>query len=115
MRSERWPDVIAVRRSSLAYPFAIAAFVAIIGYSLFATLAPIWEFDYLADWGAKGRTFWEARGVDWAFLDEPKQEDMIHADYPLLLPLAFDALAVIRGRWTETAPGVFNVLFARWS
>ena len=42
----------------------LAALIVLGGYALFATMAPLWEFDYIGDFGLKGRWFFEARAID---------------------------------------------------
>ena len=91
--------------------FSLLTVAALIGYTLFATAASLWEFDFLVDWGLKARSFFITGGVDWSFLQQTSGR-AVHADYPLLLPLAFDALAVLRGTWNDTALGLVNVAFA---
>jgi len=85
--------------------------LALIGYALFATGGPVWEYDFLVDWGLKARTFWEAHGIDWPLLQSAWQR-AVHPDYPPLLPLAFDAVAIIRGDWSDRWLGILNVAFA---
>jgi hypothetical protein len=85
--------------------------IPLLGYALFATAGPLWEFDYLSDWGLKARVFWIARGIDWQFLEQATYR-ATHPDYPLLLPLSFDVLALIRGGWNDQALGLLNVAFA---
>jgi hypothetical protein len=92
-------------------PFDILTAILLTGYAFLATLAPVWEFDFLVDWGLKARTFWETRGIDWTFLEHPLHR-IVHPDYPPLLPLAFDVLAVIRGEWNDRAAGLISVAFA---
>src|SRR6185436_13847308 len=41
----------------------------LVGYSLYATLAAVWEWDYWAIWGLKARVFFESAGIDWRFLE----------------------------------------------
>jgi hypothetical protein len=94
-----------------AIPLELLTLLLLVGYASFATLAPVWEFDFLADWGLKARTFWEAGGIDWAFLEHPLHRN-VHPDYPPLLPLAFDALAVMRGAWNDRTAGLLSVAFA---
>jgi len=89
----------------------VATLVILGGYALFATMAPLWEFDYIGDFGLKGRWFFEARGIDWNFLSSPVRLN-IHPDYPPLLPLAFDFLALARGHWNDGAHGLLNVAWA---
>jgi hypothetical protein len=85
--------------------------IALAGYARFATLAPVWEFDYLVDFGGKARSFFEARTIDWTFL-QSSIERASHPDYPPLLPLSFDYLALARGAWNDWAHGLLNVAFA---
>jgi hypothetical protein len=91
----------------------LAAFtiVLLIGYTLFATVAPLWEFDFIADWGLKARVFFMSRTVDWPFLEHAYHRN-IHPDYPPLLPLSFDLLAIVRGAWNDQALGLISVAFA---
>lgn len=88
-----------------------ATAVGLLGYARFATAAPLWEFDFLSDWGLKGKVFWIARRIDWSFLEQATYR-ATHPDYPPLLPLAFDFLALIRGAWNDSALGLLNVAFA---
>lgn len=81
------------------------------GYAVFATLAPMWEFDFLGDFGFKASTFWESRTIDWSFLEQASHR-VVHPDYPPLLPLAFDSFAVLRGGWNDAAFGLISVAFA---
>jgi hypothetical protein len=89
----------------------LSTLIPLVGYALFATAGPLWEFDYLSDWGLKARVFWMARGIDWQFLEQAMYR-ATHPDYPLLLPLSFDVLALIRGAWNDQALGLLNVAFA---
>ena len=100
-----------VHYSPASAVFDAISIVGMAGYAALSTIAPIWEFDYLGDWGLKGRLFWEARGIDWPFLEHAFHR-AIHPDYPLLLPLSFDVLAVARGEWNDRALGLLNVVFA---
>jgi hypothetical protein len=93
------------------YGFLAATVVLVVGYALLATAAPVWEFDFIGDWGLKARAFAVARGIDWSFLQHPYHRD-IHPDYPPLLPLAFDVFAVVRGSWNDAAMGLISVAFA---
>jgi hypothetical protein len=81
------------------------------GYARLATAAPLWEFDFLGNWGLKARTFWEAGGIDWKFLQYPYHRAM-HPGYPPLLPLFFDFIAAIGGEWEGRWIGLVNVAFA---
>jgi hypothetical protein len=79
-------------------------------YSLYATLAPLWEWDFWAIWGLKAKVFLEAGGIDWRFL-ESRWNIFAHADYPLLVPLNFDFVALVAGGWSDGWPGL---LFVAW-
>jgi hypothetical protein len=92
---------------------AIADFlcgVLVAGYALFATRAPTVEYDFIGIWGVKAREFWVAGGIDWRFLENPFNE-FAHVDYPILLPLVFDAQTLIRGVWDDRWLGL---LFVAW-
>lgn len=91
--------------------FDIITLVALVGYTRLATMAPLWEGDYITDFGLKARRFWEARGIDWPLLQTVLSSDT-HPDYPPLLPLSFDVLALARGAWNDAAHGLLNVAFA---
>jgi hypothetical protein len=117
-------SVVPRRRQAAALrrPPLILVIVAIplLGYGLFATAAPLWEFDFLSDWGLKGRVFWIARGIDWQFLEQAAYHATTfsssfapsHPDYPPLVPLCFDFFALVRGAWNDQALGLINVAFA---
>jgi hypothetical protein len=79
-------------------------------YSLYATLAPLWEWDFWAIWGLKAKVFLEVGGVDWRFL-ESRWNIFAHSDYPLLVPLNFDFVALVAGGWSDRGPGL---LFVAW-
>jgi hypothetical protein len=89
----------------------IFAILALLGYALYATLAPSIEFDYIADWGFKAKAFFEVRGIDWHLLARAGARDT-HPDYPLLLPLIFDFIAILRDGWNDAHLGIVNVAFA---
>ncbi len=80
------------------------------GYIRFATIAPPVEFDYLSIWGLKAREFWLAGGINTAFLQQTHQPN-IHADYPLLVPLIYDAQALLLGRWDDQEIGLITAAF----
>jgi hypothetical protein len=94
-----------------AVVFYAIAIIALTGYALFATLAPSPEFDYLADWGFKARAFFEIRSIDWQLLVHASARDT-HPDYPLLLPLTYDFIAVLRNGWNDAHLGAVHVAFA---
>ncbi|MDP9360460.1 MAG: hypothetical protein M3P29_03305 [Acidobacteriota bacterium] len=51
------------------------------------------------------------RSIDWAFLGRAISRDT-HPDYPLLLPLTYDFIAVLRNGWNDAYLGVVHVAFA---
>ena len=111
LRAKRNPEELRTQDSGLRTVFNVATIVLLIGYALFATAGPIWEFDFLSDWGLKAREFFNAGQIDWGFLETAWYRST-HPDYPPLLPLAFDAVAIVRGFWSDEALGLFNVAFA---
>lgn len=84
--------------------------VVVAGHAVFATLAPTAENDFMTIWGLKAKTFWIAGGVDFGFLSSPWSV-LFHVDYPVLLPLVYDAVAVLHGGWLEAPLGAFASLF----
>lgn len=69
-------------------------------YAIFATWARPYEWDFFGIWGSKARVFFEAHGIDWALLHTVEK-----ADYPVLVPLLFDAMAIMTGGWNDAAFG----------
>ena len=98
-------------RMGWALPFYAIGVIAITGYALYATIAPPPEFDYLADWGLKARAFFEVHSIDWQLLGRAIVRDT-HPDYPLLLPLLYDFIAVLRNGWNDYYLGIVHVAFA---
>src|SRR5207244_2192017 len=88
----------------------LATLVTLIGYACYATLAPLWEWDFWAIWGLKARVFLDHGGIDWRFL-ESHWNTFTHPDYPLLLPLNFDFLALAGGGWNDRWLGVLFVAY----
>ena len=80
------------------------------GYTKFALLAPPIENDYLLIWGVKAKEFFFAGGIDWAWLESPVNHTA-HSDYPLLLPLVYDAFALLGGGWNDRWIGVITVAY----
>jgi hypothetical protein len=80
------------------------------GYALYTTIAAVWEIDFWAIWGLKGRTFFDAGGIDWRFL-ESRWNAFQHSDYPLLVPLDFAFTALTGGAWDDRWLGA---LFVAW-
>jgi hypothetical protein len=108
---------LAASRTASA-PYRIVSMLAdvltattLLGYFLFATLAPPWEWDFNAIWGLKARVFFEHGGIDWRFLQSP-WNDFAHPDYPLLVPLNYDFLALASGGWNDRWIGVLFVAYA---
>jgi hypothetical protein len=80
----------------------------IVCYALYATLAPVWEWDFWAIWGLKARTFLEIGAIDWRFL-ESHWNTFAHPDYPLLVPLNYDFVALLNGGWSDRWLGLICV------
>src|ERR1700682_3478700 len=89
----------------------IPTLIAIIGFGLFATAAPLWEWDFWAIWGLKARVFLERGGIDWRYLED-RWNEFAHPDYPLLVPLNYDFVGLLNGGWSDRWLGV---LFFGWS
>ncbi len=89
----------------------IPTVVSITGFALFATAAPLWEWDFWAIWGMKARVFLERGGIDWRFL-ESRWNTYVHPDYPLLVPLNFDFVALLNGGWSDRWLGLLSVAWA---
>jgi hypothetical protein len=83
----------------------------IVCYALYATLAKVWEWDFWAIWGLKARTFLEIGGIDWHFL-ESRWNTFAHPDYPLLVPLNYDFVALLNGGWNDRWLALLGVAFA---
>ena len=85
--------------------------ISMIGFTLFATAAPLWEWDFWAIWGMKARVFLEHGGIDWRFL-ESRWNTYVHPDYPLLVPLNFDFVSLLGGGWSDRWLGLMSVAWA---
>jgi hypothetical protein len=85
--------------------------VTIAGFSIFATIWPMWEWDFWAIWGLKARAFWEFRGVDWTFL-QTQWNAFAHLDYPLLVPLNIDVATIFNQAWDDKWIGFIYVAWA---
>jgi len=83
----------------------------VVCYTLYATLAPLWEWDFWAIWGLKARTFLEIGGINWRFL-ESRWNTFTHPDYPLLVPLNYDFVALLNGGWSDRWIGLICVAWA---
>jgi hypothetical protein len=88
----------------------VLTLVTLTGYAFYATLAPLWEWDFWAIWGLKAKQFIEIGGIDWRFL-ESRWNTFAHPDYPLLVPLNFDFVALVNGGWSDRWLGL---LFVAW-
>jgi hypothetical protein len=91
-----------------AHVLDVVTLFALTGYALYATLAPLWRWDFWAIWGLKARVFLEAGGIDWRFLGSP-WNTFAHPDYPLLVPLNYDFVALIDGAWSDRWLGLLCV------
>ncbi len=98
-------------RSAATIILDAATALSLTGYALFATVARPWEWDFWAIWGLKGRVFFVTRGIDIEFLANPDVY-YSHPDYPPLLPLLYDFMAVVKGEWDDRWLGLLFVAFA---
>jgi hypothetical protein len=83
-----WGDGIAL--------FVLAAFT-LLALSHWITFS-----DFVFHWGLKGRRFFVARGVDYAYLAR-RWNWVIHPDYPNLLPEIYAVTALLTGRFDLSA------------
>jgi hypothetical protein len=90
----------SVQTSAKPHLLDLLTLFTIVCYSLYATLAKVWEWDFWAIWGLKARTFLEIGGIDWHFL-ESRWNTFAHPDYPLLVPLNYDFVALLNGGWND--------------
>jgi hypothetical protein len=72
----------------------------VVAYAIFAIWAPPYEWDFYGIWGLKARWFFDTQGMDWASVPHIGK-----ADYPVLMPLLFDFVAVITKTWNDRAFG----------
>jgi hypothetical protein len=91
-----------------AHVFDVVTLLALTSYALYATLASLWDWDFWAIWGLKARVFLEAAGIDWHFLGS-RWNTFNHTDYPLLVPLNFDFVALLNGGWSDRWLGLLCV------
>ncbi len=72
----------------------------VMAYAIFALWAPPYEWDFYGIWGLKARWFFDTKGLDWATVPFIGK-----ADYPVLMPLLFDFVAVMTKTWNDRAFG----------
>lgn len=91
----------AARQRGIGWGDALAA-AALAAFTAWALTLWITLPDFVFHWGLKGRRFFLARGLDYAFLAPPWQW-VVHPDYPNLLPETFAVTALAAGRFDEHA------------
>ena len=84
--------------------------LAVAGHGIYATLAPLGQWDFWSDWGLKAKIFSIHRAVDWVFLRDPANT-FAHPDYPPLLPLTLDFFSLVRGDWEDRYVGLLFTAF----
>ncbi len=72
----------------------------VVGYAIFALWAPPYEWDFYGIWGLKARWFFETDGMNWVTVPHIGK-----ADYPVLVPLLFDFVAVMTKTWNDATFG----------
>lgn len=107
--SEPLPDSSPAAAGWPARAIDLLSILLLVGYALFATIGPVAEYDFIGIWGVKGQEFFLHRGIDWEFLADPRHI-FTHTDYPILLPLIYDTLALSSGEWRDD--GSMNLVFA---
>jgi hypothetical protein len=108
----RWPAAVEAETASTK-PHLLDLFTlfTIICYAFYARFATAGQWDFWAIWGLKARTFLETGGIDWRFL-ESRWNTFAHPDYPLLVPLNYDFLALVNGGWSDQWLGLICVAWA---
>jgi hypothetical protein len=99
------------RHSVRMHPLDLLTLITVAGFTIFATIWQLWEWDFWAIWGIKARAFWEIRGIDWTFL-ETQWNAFAHLDYPLLVPLNLDVATIFNGVWDDKWIGLMYVAWA---
>lgn len=87
-----WPEIL----------WGTAAVVGVLLYAFHALTEPMWAGDYLAIWGLKGKSFFDAAGRV-AHLFQDPAFGFTHPEYPVGLPLLYAGLALLVGRWDDHA------------
>ena len=103
------PASIPARAGLGTIELTVIAFIALL-HALFATIAPVSEWDYLGIWGMKGNVFLQHGGIAWAFLEDP-DNTFSNVDYPPLLPIVYAVGALIRGGWEDKFIALFTTFF----
>ncbi len=86
--------------------------IAAIAWALFLVSAlsePMWATDYLAMWGLKGKTIFEAGFIPRRLFQDPALS-WGRPDHPLLVPLSLATLASLSGGWNDQALALFFAL-----
>jgi hypothetical protein len=105
-------EVATVRAapSLAARAIDLVTIVTVATYAAYSISVRIWQWDFWSIWGLKGRVFFEARAIDWRFLENPANA-FSHGDYPLLLPLQFEYLSLFAGHWDDRWSGLLAAAF----
>ena len=93
--------------SDLGWGDGVALFVLTV-FTLLALTQWIMTPDFVFHWGLKGQRFFLDRGIDEAWL---ARNDMIHSDYPNLLPELYAASALFGGRFDPPALMLWSAFF----
>jgi hypothetical protein len=110
-RTRRAQPADGVARDAVAIAIDIVSIAAIALYGWFTAAARVWQWDFWAIWGLKARVFAEARGIDWSFLTRDANA-FSHPDYPLLVTLQYNYLALLSGAWSDRWMGLVTAAFA---
>jgi hypothetical protein len=86
--------------SSAVSPLDFLTALVIASYAVFATWAPPYEWDFYGIWGLKARWFYDLQGMDWRVVQNVSKQD-----YPSMVPLLFDFVAVMTKQWNDRAFG----------
>lgn len=84
--------------------------LAVAGHGIYASLAPLGQWDFWSDWGLKAKIFSIHRCLDWVFLRDAENA-FAHPDYPPLLPLTLDFFSLVRGEWEDRYVGLLFTAF----
>src|SRR6266550_1619816 len=104
-------SALGTRHSVRFHWLDLLTLITVAGFTIFATIWQLWEWDFWAIWGIKARVFWEIRGIDWTFL-ETQWNAFAHLDYPLLVPLNLDVATIFNGAWDDKWIGLMYVAWA---